>query len=76
MRPRLSEDAASILNAALKLSEEDRLELADALYESVSMEPDPNDDEFFAELERRRAESERDPSSMIPWSEVKRMLDS
>jgi putative addiction module component (TIGR02574 family) len=39
--------------------------------------PDVNEltkDELHAELERRQAEYERDPSIGVPWSEVKRQL--
>lgn len=73
----MSDDAASILNAAMKLSESDRLALALALHDSVpSDQEELSEAEFIAELDRRRAESERDPSSMIPWEEVKRMMGS
>jgi putative addiction module component (TIGR02574 family) len=75
----VSDDATSILKAAMNLPEADRLELALALQVSVPVvegEECLTEEQLFAELERRRAESERDPSSRIPWEEVKRMLDS
>jgi putative addiction module component (TIGR02574 family) len=60
----------------VKLSEEDRAELADQILESIN----PNgtelvhltEEEFAAKLERRHQEFLRDPSVGIPWEEVKR----
>jgi putative addiction module component (TIGR02574 family) len=75
----MSDEAKSILEAAMKLSDAERLELALALNDSVPAIEDEDcltEEELFAELERRRAESERDPSTMVPWEEVKRMLES
>ena len=71
----MSSDAESILNAALKLSEADRLEVALALEDSVSPKDgtDLSEEEFAAELERRMEEFKRDASTGIPWSELKNM---
>jgi putative addiction module component (TIGR02574 family) len=67
----MSEETQAILTAALALPEADRAELAERLLESLSPEMDElSDDELFAELERRRAEAEKDPSVAIPWTDV------
>jgi putative addiction module component (TIGR02574 family) len=60
-----------IFEAALGLPEPERALLAERLLESLSPELDElTDDEFFAELERRRREIEGDPTAAIPWTEV------
>jgi putative addiction module component (TIGR02574 family) len=62
----------AILKAALALPEMQRELLIDELVESLSPETGPySDEEMLAELERRRAELEKDPSSAIPWSEFR-----
>jgi len=68
----MSETAQAILAAALSLPEEEREELVERLMESLPPSTDEMDDEtLLAELERRRAEYERDPSVAIPWSEFR-----
>jgi putative addiction module component (TIGR02574 family) len=73
----MSETAQAILAAALSLPDLEREEVAEHLLESL---PPPDgyeevtEEEFFAELERRREEAERDPSVLIPWEEVQRMM--
>ncbi len=65
----------AIIDAALALPEAERALLAERLLESLAPETeDLTDDDLFAELERRRAEFEQDPSTGVPWSEVKRQL--
>ena len=56
-----------------KLSKDDRIELAFAAWDSIPddsplLAPTP---EQLKELDRRIAEHEADPSSAIPWEEVK-----
>lgn len=77
----MSRVVAELLAAALKLTPDERNELAEQLLDSL----DPadtgidamTDEEFKAELDRRAAEAERDPSVMIPWEEVrKRALEN
>ena len=61
----------------LKLSIEERLQLVEDLWDSIAAETDglpPLTDEQQAEIERRMAEHERDPSTAIPWSEVRARL--
>ena len=73
----MSAAVADLLAAALKLPPEDREALADHFRDSL----DPpgsdidrmTDAEFEAELNRRAAESDRDPSSRIPWEQVREM---
>ena len=71
----MSDRFEDILKAALALSEMQRVLLIDELVESLPPETGPySDEEIRAELERRHAEFEKDPSSAIPWEEVKRSL--
>ena len=67
------------LEELLKLPPAERLELAMALWDSVEDSSDidelfPLTDAQRAELDRRLAEHERNPSSGIPWEEVQRRL--
>jgi putative addiction module component (TIGR02574 family) len=67
----------AILKAALALPETQRVLLIDELVESLPPDTGPySDEEITAELERRWAEFERDPSIAIPWSEVKRRTEA
>ncbi len=62
----------ALYEAALALPEAERSLLVECLLETLSPELEElTDDELFAELERRRAEFEQDPSMGIPWSEVR-----
>ena len=63
----------------LRLPVPERLELAMALWDSIA-EPElqeqlPLTEAQKAELDRRLAEHDRDPSRAIPWEEVQRRLD-
>jgi len=73
----MSERVATLLAEALRLSEDERAELADQLYDSINGPPRDyegmTEEEFKAELDRRHEEFLRDPSVGIPWEEVKRM---
>jgi len=70
--------APEMMASLLKLSPGERAELALALWESL----DESDREAAvdltpaqaAEFERRLAEHHADPSTAIPWSEVRRKL--
>ena len=73
----MTNEFESILKAALALPEMQRVLLIDELVESLPPDTGPySDEEMVAELERRYAEFEKDPSSAIPWEEVKRQLES
>ena len=73
----MSERSASLLAAALQLSEEERAELVEGLLDSLGG-PDSDidrmtEDELAAELDRRAEEMRRDPDAGIPWEQVKDM---
>lgn len=65
---------------ALKLPAGERIRLAQQLWDSIVPEaetaPDllPLSEEQIQELERRLAEHERDPSSAVPWADVRARL--
>jgi len=56
-----------------RLSREDRLALAEALWESVAAEVErtPLSQAEQAELDRRLADSDANPDAAIPWETVK-----
>ena len=61
----------------LKLSVPERIQLAEDLWDSIAAEPEalpPLTDAQRAEIERRLAEHDRDPTSAIPWEEVRARL--
>jgi putative addiction module component (TIGR02574 family) len=65
----------AVFDAALALPVPERQRLVERLLESLP--PDPGteeltDEDLLAELDRRSAEYDHDPSVGIPWSEVKR----
>ena len=70
--------ASSPLSQLLKLPAEDRVELAIALWESLSDSEREGAFELTdaqrTELDRRWAEHLENPGSAIPWSEVRRKL--
>ncbi len=73
----MSDATDSVLQAALKLSDQERAELVDALLDSLPPEEDfveVTEKEFLAELERRAVELDADPSAGIPWSELKKQM--
>jgi putative addiction module component (TIGR02574 family) len=61
----------AVFDAALALPETERALLAETLLETLPSPSDElTDDELFAELERRRAEFEQDPSSAISAADL------
>lgn len=63
--------AKAVLDAAMELSEDERGLLAEKLLESLPSDlEEVSEDELAAELERRWAEFEKDPSIAIPWEQV------
>ncbi|MDP9348447.1 MAG: addiction module protein [Gemmatimonadota bacterium] len=64
------------LSALLKLTEAERIQLAQDLWDSISPESEalPLSEEQRRELERRLTEHKADPSSAIPWEEVRAQL--
>jgi putative addiction module component (TIGR02574 family) len=73
----MSERVKALLAEALRLSEEERAELADGLLDTLEGPPSDidamTDEEFKVELDRRHEEFLRDPSVGIPWEEVQRL---
>ena len=73
----MSERYAAVLAEALKLSEVERVELADALLDGLDGPPSDYDamteEEFKAELDRRAEELRQHPERGIPWEQVREM---
>jgi putative addiction module component (TIGR02574 family) len=72
--------ASEVMEALLKLPSKERADLAMALWESLdatdreaAVELTP---ELAAELDRRLAEHLADPSTAIPWEEVRKKFSS
>lgn len=67
---------ATHLDELLKLSEAERIQLAQDLWDSIPEASPalPLSDEEFEEMERRLAEHHADPSSSIPWDEARARL--
>jgi putative addiction module component (TIGR02574 family) len=62
-----------LLNAALALPTEERLEIAEALFVSLQPSDQPPFDETWRDIVRRRSpELHSGQVAAIPWSEVKR----
>ncbi len=69
----MSRTAEQVLNAALELPDVDRLELIEALIDSIQT-PDrpPFDESWHPVIRRRSAELASGSVRPIPWAEVKR----
>ena len=65
---------SEVLSELLKLSPQDRIEIAQDLWDSLDEKDLPLTDEQAAELERRMAEMEDNPSTGIPWEVVRESL--
>ena len=66
--------AQNLLDAVLALPETDRAKLAQAVLESLGPDStDMSDEEFEKELEKRANDLKADPSSALPWSDVKNL---
>lgn len=70
----MTETKQAILAAALLLSDDDRQELADRIFESVG-HPGPGGAEFTTELQRRVSEVLSDPDASVTWEETKQAWD-
>ena len=69
----MSDAVKNLLDDGLNLPEDERLDLASALWASVAREPDPEwEAAWKAEIERRIA----DPRPNVPWDDVRRSLRS
>ena len=66
---------SDLLAEALKLSPADRLQLIEALWNTVSEEDLPVTPEERALLDARLADLDANPGDQSPWSEVKARLE-
>ena len=64
-----------LLAEALRLSPSDRLQLIEALWDTLSEEDIPVTPEERALLDARLADLEANPGDQSPWSEVKARLE-
>lgn len=65
----MSIQTRNLLEEGLALSLPERRMLAEELFASLA---DDEDAAFSAELRRRREEALRDPSCMVPWTEIEK----
>lgn len=67
----------SLLAQAAKLSVSERIELVEAIWDTVVDEPEalPMPDSHREELDRRLEDLERDPDAGSPWEEVRARLE-
>jgi putative addiction module component (TIGR02574 family) len=68
---------ASLWDEILKLSPAERIQLVEDIWDSIAADPDampPLTDEQKAEIDRRLAEHEKDPSTALSWDEVRAKL--
>jgi putative addiction module component (TIGR02574 family) len=72
----MSPSGTNLLESVLALPEVERAEIAEAILSSLdgSDELELDHDAFLAELRRRSQEMKDDPSTCIPWSELKNQL--
>ena len=69
----MTQQASDVLQAALRLSDEERAEIAAQILETLS--PSPEDEpEMAAEIARRIAEMDSGAVKPIPWEDVRRRL--
>ncbi len=69
----MDQKGQELLEAALKLPEDDRAMIAEALLQTLASEPnDWDEDELASELDRRLDEALSDPAATISWSELKK----
>ena len=66
---------ADLLAEALKLGPSDRLQLIEALWDTLSEEDIPVTAEERGLLDARLADLEANPDDQSPWSEVKARLE-
>ncbi|MEW6347482.1 MAG: addiction module protein [Thermodesulfobacteriota bacterium] len=65
-------DFTSVLHDACRLSEIERLQLIDALWETLPADVDlPLDESWGPELERRVAEIEAGTARTVPWETIR-----
>jgi putative addiction module component (TIGR02574 family) len=71
----MSNKVDAILHAAMELTDEERVDLADRLVSSVSDEYRADVDRAWAEeIERRAKEIDEGKVTLVPWDEVRDRL--
>ena len=71
----MAQDAQEILDAALKLSDQEKAAIAASLIESLDPDYDEGCDEAWAtEIAKRMREVDSGQVKTIPWSEARRMI--
>ena len=64
-----------VIEQAMQLSDQERLEIAEALYESLDGPPDAGADAAWDnEIERRVADLNAGRAKVVPWSEARRQI--
>jgi putative addiction module component (TIGR02574 family) len=72
----MTRDAEEILNAALKLNDKEKAAIVASLLESLDpLADDDVESAWQAEIQKRLHEIETGTVSLVPWSEVRKMLD-
>jgi putative addiction module component (TIGR02574 family) len=64
----------ALLKELMELTPEERIQLAEDLWDSIAADEMPLTDVQMEEMDRRFAEHERDPSSAVPWEDVRKWL--
>jgi len=65
----------ALLVELMKLTPAERIQLAEDLWDSISPEEmPPLSDEQISEINRRLAEHQKDPTTALPWEEVRSCL--
>jgi putative addiction module component (TIGR02574 family) len=65
----------ALLKELMELTPAERIQLAEDLWDSIAAdEMPPLNDDQMEEMDRRFAEHERDPSSAVPWEDVRKWL--
>jgi putative addiction module component (TIGR02574 family) len=64
-----------VIEAALKLSESERLEIAERLYESVEHPDAELDEKWEREIERRLKMVDEGKATFMSWEEARRVIN-
>jgi putative addiction module component (TIGR02574 family) len=65
-------DFDTVLSAAQRLPDDERLRLIDALWDSIPVEAEaPLPEEWIREIERRVAELDTGTAETLPWSRIR-----
>jgi len=65
----------NVIHEALRLNEAERLEVAEALYESLEGPADPDaEQQWDAEIKRRIDKIDAGGATFIPWAEARRRM--